>query len=911
MGPGAMTRDEGSSMDLWNQLEEKLGRKPTGEEYLAELYKEDMSKAPRTLAGKKERAKEIERIMRDGFTVADTAKQTAFITPNGTRLAKPDRLIHAQALRDIGLKHDEVLKTGVIRVSGSTTETRGPITIRQAREVLNLRVQRGDAAAFIDVVLPDGETVGKPHDERMTPEALATWVNSHFPNEGMMRGEQQILPGFKPEDIRRKDVADPEVEIFKAPSWYDKLPFDHPVVAKFIEGLPLTKIPREARFITPEGDMLGKLPKEMDNHENIAQALGTTVDEALQAGMIRTRNGTAEIQAPITIAQARQLVDMRTYLKNYEISIDVTKPGQNGMPYASREFTERSKASSIYNWVNTMVKDMRETLKRFEEGWNEKGEGGTSTGAIFGGMPFGRAWRGVRNAARGAGWGQGGVNPASRTNPPATPPAPPAPYSTLDEAMQVPRHAMTAGDVSFLKRQGAGMITRPEYWKAVMEIPMSARQAGFDAIDARNRASLIYQHPVGAPTRAHPQGAPLPSLADDMGIELFTLASGNQIGPRAQAVASRWLEELPGVAGKIYRVSSRMHTTFLNTVKTNVAENMARNLVAMSGDAIQRITQQGGGTTGVRAGLRTQQMTAQEAFELNPFANPVFAREIGDWINTATGSGPLKTHLVWHKDYESNLENYANALNRTMFASGLSASHVRMLNPGTYVMASPFVRKQYMRSALGQAAAWFTSMLVNKLGADALGIDNEISLNVTSSDFGKNRMGNVRLDPGQGLLQFLVLYGRHWYGGHTTASSDEFKRFGEEYRGDTHGFNFFRFMTNKTEPMLKFAIDLATADKNNPFHVGDRIIQLAVPLFFQDVVEIAKEEPWLLVPFGIQAAIGDGTQIYERNESRAKFIPKEYDYVYEGNEGLQKMMPWNWGEKDPNQLPEPYKGKWR
>jgi len=904
-GPGAMVEGEGSSMDLWNQLREKLGRQPTGEEYLAELYKEDMSKAPRTLEGRRERAKAIERTMRDLLPVADTSKQTAFILSSGTRLGKPTQLIHAQALRDIGLKHDEVLKTGVIRVNGSSGETRGPITERQARELINVRIQRKDVIGYMDVVLPDGETVGKPYDERMTPAALTSWVNSHFPNEGMIRGEQQVLPGFRLDDIRRKDIADPKVEIFEN---FDqlRLPFDHPIVERFRDRMKQTNDYKMTRFISPDGERY-TFGVGLMHHEG-ARSIGVDLQHAQEAGMMRFRDGAADIGAPITIAQARHLIDARADLRNPSIPVDVRLPDHS---IESNEFSHRAKASTIYNWVNNLFKKAVDTARAFEEGWNEKGDGGTTAGALFGGMPFGRAARGIRNAARNAGWGQGGVNPASRTNPPVPPPGPPPAYSTVEEAMQVPRHAMTAGDVSFLKRQAAGMITQPEYWKAVLEIPRSARQAGFDAIDQRNRQSIIYQNPLGAPTRAHPNGAPLPSLADDMGIQLYSLASGPQIGPRAQAVASRWLEELPGPLGKLYRVSSRMHTTFLNTVKTEVAEKTARYLVAMSGNAVQRITQQGGGTTTIRPGLMKQEVTAQEAFELNPFANPILAREIGDWINTATGSAPLKTHWLPHKNREWDLTQHAAALNRTLFASGLAASRVRMLNPSTYVMASPFVRKQYMRSALGQAAAWFTSMFVNKMAADALGIDNEISFNVTSSDFGKNRMGNVRLDPGQGLLQFLVLYGRHWYSGHTTASSDEFRRFGEEYRGETHLSNVTRFLTNKTEPFMKFALDLASADKNNPFHVGDRLIQLAVPLFFQDVVEIAKEDPWLLIPLGMQAAIGDGTQIYERNESRAKFIPTDYDYVYEGNEGLQKIMPWNWFEKDPNQLPEPYKGKWR
>jgi hypothetical protein len=105
-----------------------------------------------------------------------------------------------------------------------------------------------------------------------------------------------------------------------------------------------------------------------------------------------------------------------------------------------------------------------------------------------------------------------------------------------------------------------------------------------------------------------------------------------------------------------------------------------------------------------------------------------------------------------------------------------------------------------------------------------------------------------------------------------------------------------RFFVNKLNPVTKLAYDIAAATEYNPVHMGDRLLQLAVPLIGQDLWEINKENPDLLPLFGAASMFGGGSQIYAKGESISKFIPEEDDWLVEGGGGLRSLMPWNYDE---------------
>ncbi len=197
-----------------------------------------------------------------------------------------------------------------------------------------------------------------------------------------------------------------------------------------------------------------------------------------------------------------------------------------------------------------------------------------------------------------------------------------------------------------------------------------------------------------------------------------------------------------------------------------------------------------------------------------------------------------------------------------------------MLNPGTYIMAQPFVRKQYLKSALTTAAAWGTMTgLAALAGAETSGDPD-------SADFGKIKIGDTRLDPAGGFQQFLVAAHRLMSGTTTSSASGEENVLGEGFQAETGTDVAQRFMVNKLHPVLKFAYDLWDASEYKPFHFGDRVAQMFVPLIVQDVIELAKKDPSLL-PLIAPIGLGMGAQTYEAGETSGKLIPNDMDWQLE------------------------------
>jgi hypothetical protein len=384
-------------------------------------------------------------------------------------------------------------------------------------------------------------------------------------------------------------------------------------------------------------------------------------------------------------------------------------------------------------------------------------------------------------------------------------------------------------------------------------------------------------------------GKVMPSIATEAGLKMFESASSNApMGQRAQATASRWIEQGIGTgigsriwkntAGVPIRASNRAYITFLNHLKVNRFEYLMDQSAKMHIEARN--------TGFARPGFFKQAYTAQEAKDLNGYRNKVLAKELADFVNTATGQGPLKTHVLPFRQTEVSLESAAGALQHLFFSPGLIASRVRMLNPSTYIMASPQVRMQYLQSALATGAAWMAALALIKGGG---GDEVEVNLeNMTSADWAKAKIGDTRMDPGGGFQQFMVAMARMIQGGTTSSASNDWREFGEGFNAPTQKGNIERFLSNKFNPVTKFAYDLASQSEYNPFHVKDRVAQLFVPLVIQDLIGLYYENPKML-PWMVPIMLGMGTQTYGRGESVGKLVAPENDWLATGG-GLRDVV---------------------
>lgn len=402
------------------------------------------------------------------------------------------------------------------------------------------------------------------------------------------------------------------------------------------------------------------------------------------------------------------------------------------------------------------------------------------------------------------------------------------------------RGALTPLDLSASMRQGFPLITTKEWWTSwSQQISALGSEKGYQKTLADLKARPMFQDRVdysGSKVKI------TPSFAKRAGIKIMDIDSA--ITSREEATASRWINKIPGA-----RASNRAYTAYLNQLRADSFESLIKDA-----------------HTDFKAGTKGAK---------NPYTDLTFAKEIADYVNTATGRGPLRITGITGKEH--SFEQAAGLLTNTIFSPRLFFARVRMLNPATYAMASPFVRKQYIKSLLSTAGAWGTiSGLAAIAGAD-------VSTDPNSADFGKIKIPgtNTRIDPAGGFQQYLVAASRLISGKTTSSASGQEFELGAGYRADTRADVVQRFATNKLHPVLKFAWDIANASERIPFHVTDRILQLFVPLIVQDTIELAKEDPKLLPLLG-PVGLGMGTQTYGQGESVGKFIPPESDVLFEG-----------------------------
>jgi hypothetical protein len=406
--------------------------------------------------------------------------------------------------------------------------------------------------------------------------------------------------------------------------------------------------------------------------------------------------------------------------------------------------------------------------------------------------------------------------------------------SKAKEIYNLSRGLTTSMDLSAPLRQGLPMMYSKSFWKALGPMLKAGySEEAFNTINTNIRDHDNFAYGIDE------NGNTTLSFGEKAGIKLMDLS--DNLNRREEATASEWAEKIPGI-----RASNRAYTTFLNKLRSDSFNTLVEDAMKLS---------------------------QIDPNSKNPMTDMVFAKNIADYVNTATGRGPLRGSFVGEKEH--SLEQHAKLLTDTLFSPRLLASRMRLMSPGTYIMAEPFVRKQYLKAALTTAGAWGT------IAALAKGAGAEVSTDTNSSDFGKIKIGNTRIDPGGGFQQFLVAASRLFTGEYTSSATQREFTLGQGYRAETRLDVAQRFGANKLHPVLKFGYDLLNASGRQPVNMMDRTAQMFVPLIAQDAIELAQEDPSLLPLLG-PIGLGMGTQTYEKGETRGRFISPENDISFEG-----------------------------
>ncbi|MFA5377686.1 MAG: hypothetical protein WC455_18190 [Dehalococcoidia bacterium] len=285
------------------------------------------------------------------------------------------------------------------------------------------------------------------------------------------------------------------------------------------------------------------------------------------------------------------------------------------------------------------------------------------------------------------------------------------------------------------------------------------------------------------------------------------------LAAREEAFMSRWAGKIPGVAA-----SQRAYVTFLNVLRADSFDTMAASL---SGEP-----------------------TLQQAKALATF------------INEATGRGSL-----------GKMELAAVGLNTAFFAPKYTASRFQLLlgHPlwGGTNETRKLIAMEYGRYLMGLATIYILGLMAG----------GETEDDPRSSDFGKIRFGNSRLDPLSGLSQTIVMTSRIAVQTSKAVGLTDSKGFVSTKDDEARDLKFDdigRFLRGKLSPTFGIPLDAVLGSNvvGEPVTPLGALVTGPIPMQFDDIYKAMKEQG---MPEGaalsILSVFGMGLQTYD---SRSK-----------------------------------------
>lgn len=294
---------------------------------------------------------------------------------------------------------------------------------------------------------------------------------------------------------------------------------------------------------------------------------------------------------------------------------------------------------------------------------------------------------------------------------------------------------------------------------------------------------------------------------------LFIAEAEGKLSGQEEAYLGRWVKKVPGLAG-----SERAYTTFLNRVRADVFDSMTASL-----------------------GKKGSVTTAE-------------SQVIANFVNVATGRGSL-----------GKFDAAAVPMATIFFSPRYLASRFQLLagQPlwGGNARTRAAIAGEYARAVAGLAIFYGVTKL-------ALGDDAQITFDPRSTDFGKVKVGNTRIDPMTGLSQAFVLLTRLAKGEKKTADGKVVPIRGQNMprNADTAVDLMGRFVRGKLAPIPGAAVsavqgEMPTGEPTTTARVAGN---LTVPMSARDVVEAMQDQG---IPRGTAISIlnlfGMGAQTYE------------------------------------------------
>jgi hypothetical protein len=338
-------------------------------------------------------------------------------------------------------------------------------------------------------------------------------------------------------------------------------------------------------------------------------------------------------------------------------------------------------------------------------------------------------------------------------------------------------------------------------------------------------------------------------LGKEAGLKLTGVES--DLGTREEAYGSNIANLVPGV-----KRSERAYVAFLNKLRADTFDSLIEDAQ--------------------RQGLHPKDVM----------------HEVANFVNVATGRGSL-----------GNLDKVATELNTVFFSPRLIASRLTMLNPNYYVKASPFVRKEALKSLLAVASAGLTvnglmsamgaktdTTLSDKKGSPLLPISGAHGMSgmPINADFGKSKFGNTRLENYGGFLPYITYAGRMLSGERESSTTGKISQLGKGFNTASRLSTTEDFVANKLSPvaslmykilkqkdptgkeyqlspdMKQSLIDISNGNINAAVKnaKAGEVGSMFIPMFLGDLIDIYKDDPKHL-PLVAGSFFGMGTQTYQ------------------------------------------------
>jgi hypothetical protein len=323
---------------------------------------------------------------------------------------------------------------------------------------------------------------------------------------------------------------------------------------------------------------------------------------------------------------------------------------------------------------------------------------------------------------------------------------------------------------------------------------------------------------------------------------------GRNLSEREEQFMSRLAEKIPGI-GKIVRASDRAYSAYLNGLRADTFDNLLR--------------------LSKEAGVDFKE-------------NPKALKDISRFVNAATGRGDL-----------GKLNQAAPLLSGLFFSPRLMASRVSLLNPAFYIRLSPVVRQYAIRNLLSFAGIATLTLGLAKLGGANITIDPR------STDFGKIRINNTRLDILGGFQSYIRAFAQLITGQTVNPDTKKVTDLTEnKYGGRTRRDVVMTFFENKFSPVAGLVDNLLsmTHDKSgglvdkygNKTSIPKSVAMDFVPMIVGDTYQATQDLGTKGILTVVPNAFGIGVQSYQPKPHKDKGSKKKDPFDFNFDFGAEK-----------------------